>query len=553
MSLSQASDAPAKKPLQKSSVLPKQGAPTKAPLKQTNGPAKATAAQGGMSVAAGNLENFDAKNPGNGRPTRSNRSTRLFNMEKTSEVIGHDLEKINRKRAGTFLEESQDAMPGIPKNPMAPPATKRRKATKKGASKSMVSADPPLLKTAPKPIRSGLPSGIHPRLQGLNPSHSNGTQSWKEIDERSPSEDEQNALAVIQKRQSKVPDEAVVAGDLDILEEHHKKNRPNRAPQPARLEVAAEHQRRVQDIAQDFLTQGEHEESSDEEEEDPSSSEEGRAHAPRNSRFDGEVKLTTLGYYHGTFKDAIEQAKKEFRGYVMLHNGFPERSKHLHEAGHILTRVIENDVALGTEDIQTRNTNVVVFKEASTYRGKMKILARHLVPRFYKEELNPDFSGGNQLEQQDIVATNVAELLGEESPYLLNGKDEQGKSNNIAHPCIRELCIQHFYGNGQDSIAKTFEDQFKDAIPEHAIAVVMACVYNALEEYELGYFWKRPFKGARYKEIYETSLDLIEEVKASPYHKTKWDNNRHRWARDGMKLLNPATERRRTKMKVHLD
>ncbi|KAJ3494657.1 hypothetical protein NLJ89_g10761 [Agrocybe chaxingu] len=221
----------------------------------------------------------------------------------------------------------------------------------------------------------------------------------------------------------------------------------------------------------------------------------------------------------------------------MLHNGFPERSKHLHEAGHILTKVIEKCLEEGyifdRNDVQTRNTNIVVFKEASTYRGKMKT--------------------GNQLEQQEIIATNVAELLGEESPYLLNGKDEQGKSNNIAHPCIRELCIQHFYGNGQDLMAKMFEDHFKDAIPEHAIAIVMACIYNALEEYELGYFSKRPFKGARYKEIYETSLDLIEEVKASPYHKAKWDKNRRQWARDGMKLLNPATERRRAKMKVHVD
>ncbi|KAJ3506428.1 hypothetical protein NLJ89_g6868 [Agrocybe chaxingu] len=457
MPLPQACNAPPQKPSQKSSALPKKGGPTNAPLNQTNRPTTATMVQRGAPTAAGNQENLNAENPGNGRPTRSNRSTRLLQMTKTSEVIGHDLDKINRKRAGKFSEDSeaQDNMLGIPENPMAPPAAKRHRATKKvhslacniltllsdltplqlqGASSSVIPADPPLQKTAPKPVQSRPPSGIYPRPQDPSDRPNNvqsrqvqpmlsqwdhcldrmdqddvrdGTSSTSilplastviistlsqtqhdedsayepdgeeeggdggsgdmgyeegsqqvddfyqasdddcqiprrannasgravaqpalqddrnpfreqyypggiydtseqvediamdQIDERSPSEDEQNALAMIRQRRSEAPDDAAVAGDLDVLEEHRKKNRPNRAPQPARLEAAAEYQQRVQDVAQDFMAQDEREESSDEEEEDPSCSEESpHTRAARNSRFNGEIKPTTLGYYH---------------------------------------------------------------------------------------------------------------------------------------------------------------------------------------------------------------------------------------------------------------
>lgn len=53
-------------------------------------------------------------------------------------------------------------------------------------------------------------------------------------------------------------------------------------------------------------------------------------------------KPDVLSYYEGIVKGALEAAKKRFQGYVMMHNGFPSRDLHLHEAGYALTAIIED-------------------------------------------------------------------------------------------------------------------------------------------------------------------------------------------------------------------
>ena len=96
-----------------------------------------------------------------------------------------------------------------------------------------------------------------------------------------------------------------------------------------------------------------------------------------------------------------------------------------------------------------------------------------------------------------------------------------------------------------------FPDDFKDTIPETALALVMTCVcgvflfliclmvlslkiHNCLDEYMIdGTQHLVKFEGSEYSTIYDSILDLIEDIKTDPYHGNKWQENRRRWARKG--------------------
>lgn len=59
-------------------------------------------------------------------------------------------------------------------------------------------------------------------------------------------------------------------------------------------------------------------------------------------------------------------------------------------------------------------------------------------------------------------------------------------------------------------------------------------IYNCLDEYAHdGTFMKLAFEGTTYSSIYDTMLDLINDVKGSSYHCRKWNENRRRWATKG--------------------
>ena len=152
-----------------------------------------------------------------------------------------------------------------------------------------------------------------------------------EIDEQSPDEDERQALAVIRQRsrtQSPQP------SATDVLVEHQRRNRVVGLPTEERLRAAAQQQLYGgNNLDVDGHTPEPEDGSEDEE---PAS---GRAQ--RHSKSNGSAIPTTLRFYRDNWKVAMEEAKRRFRGYVLLQNAFPTRDEHLHEAAHILTEVIE--------------------------------------------------------------------------------------------------------------------------------------------------------------------------------------------------------------------
>lgn len=138
-----------------------------------------------------------------------------------------------------------------------------------------------------------------------------------------------------------------------------------------------------------------------------------------------------------------------------------------------------------------------VFKEGTnTERSKLKKLCQSLVKYHYRSDLFPFFEGGGQEKYYSEVSGNVERLLAEDSPFLCSGVDEEvkcfvycfffqelvyiffkGRTNNLCHPCLRDTCLDFYYGD-TNPLARHFPDLFTDSIPDNCVVMAITVVYS---------------------------------------------------------------------------
>ncbi|KAF8871277.1 hypothetical protein CPB84DRAFT_1855089 [Gymnopilus junonius] len=373
----------------------------------------------------------------------------------------------------------------------------------------------------------------------------------QEIDETSPSEDERAAEAVIRHsgHASQAADKdnnyTSVNPGQDVLQEHRQCNRAVHPPQEQHLFAMAEHQLGWPSV---HMPVDNHNNTAEGEGEDQNAESQTREEQARKNR-PRKKKVTRI-----LVSDPSPVPWRRGDPRILTTIMGLGRPPSLREAGYVLTCVILEHKAKGTmfsdEFEQTRDMNVVVFQEASTYCGRLKTACVELVKRHYKHYFFPDCNIDNQEQLQAVITDNVEHLLDDSNEYHQNGKDREGCTNNLAHPCIRDLCIEFYYGLGKDSLARQHPEAFSTTIPEYAVAIAITCI----EEYRPGYRVKRDFNGKGYQDVLDGVLEVIKEVKNDEYHNAKWEENLRRWAHDGMKLLNPIkTVRLQKTTRVVLD
>ncbi|KAG6904058.1 hypothetical protein DXG01_012864 [Tephrocybe rancida] len=181
---------------------------------------------------------------------------------------------------------------------------------------------------------------------------------------------------------------------------------------------------------------------------------------------------------------------------------------------------------------------IVVFQEGSTFRGKLKTLSKAIVVEEYKNHFDvPAFNVGNQEEFHYLVACQVKAVL-KDGVFLCHGIDDQGRCNNIAHPAIGRIIIE-FYYISDTGLARKFPAEFKKTIPLKALALVLTCIHNCLEEYEEGYRVKKSFSRQMYSRTYDAMIALIDSVLGDPYHADKLRRNLKNWAQIGSLAMAP--------------
>lgn len=341
-----------------------------------------------------------------------------------------------------------------------------------------------------------------------------------DIDEASPSEDEAAAQAALRGFQ----DDTIFDNDVDatdVVEDHRMRNRANNPPNILEEEE-------LDDVDGDV-----------EAENDETSTQRASRHSktPKNA----EPKTTTMRYYPPCWKAMLEIAKNNMRRHVVLVNAFPRRDRDLKEATLILNNTITEYLRIEGNTLDPgyspdRDMSILVFNEHSSFRQKLKKCVQRVLLAKYGDLLSPpDFEGGNQ-EEVYRFARNAVHTSLKDGLFLRGGIDENGKCKNLAHPAIPKV-IHDFFYTERDCLAVLFPEDFEQTVPDHAVALVLTCIQNCLEEYvDLGYRKAVSFDGETYRVVMNHHLHLIDMLKGHAYHGTRYETRCGLWARRGMRL-----------------
>ncbi|KAF8190131.1 hypothetical protein BJ912DRAFT_1058828 [Pholiota molesta] len=362
------------------------------------------------------------------------------------------------------------------------------------------------------------------------------------FDQNSPSEDEANFQAALHPDTFANPQPT--AGDSnesgddgdgkndvrDVLQEHRNHNRANRAPNPQRMYAFAEQQSanraaiQVRNGWHDRNMGNGHLDNVDADYDADGAVEEGVL------RHEGEpgFKPHALCSYPPDWRAILASAKRRWQRSIVLEQSdpFPERDLSAEKIRELIWQIVAERRAEGEE----------VFNEGATFRCRLKKMAVNVVEMHYHTILKPDTADiPGQLERQRITQDSINSVL-EGLVFHRGVLDVNGKIDNIAHPSIPALIHKFFYG-GNESLAATFPDDFSEKVPENAIALVMACIKNVLEEWSRGITQRSsiPFTTQGYRPSFYGMMMAISDVKPSAYHHQKFEINRARWAQQGMR------------------
>ncbi|KAI0264303.1 hypothetical protein BGY98DRAFT_1041821 [Russula aff. rugulosa BPL654] len=167
-----------------------------------------------------------------------------------------------------------------------------------------------------------------------------------------------------------------------------------------------------------------------------------------------------------------------------------------------------------------------IFADRSTFRGIIKNEAANIVLRLYDfyPKLNETFN--NQEELESHISTAVQKLI-HKGDYLKGGCDELGRTNNLAHPAIKDLSI-FVYKN----IAHELSVEFENMIPCKIVALAAAAIKCCLDAWQYGSQKRNLFTAEEYGPTYNGILALFETLKQDPYHSNKFTNAQRAWARE---------------------
>ncbi|KAF8431752.1 hypothetical protein L210DRAFT_3507708 [Boletus edulis BED1] len=323
---------------------------------------------------------------------------------------------------------------------------------------------------------------------------------------------------------------------VDVLDRHHQVNGHPSAPDPQALTSVPPQPDGMQESA--------------------------RTRAPRNSKKAKEAGPLpkNLGFYPSGWQDCLEDAKRECRvSHLLSNNPFPSKSRDLktsitealtttisewnesavfepgywpdHKTG--MACVIRQTLVLGNDaDFEM----LQLLGDMSTWRSELKTVAFAVCPVAYNlippQEIPPR-------EKVQWVQNSAAQLLAD-SFFLRGGFDQQGKTNNFAHPALMEVAIRFFY-TGSYRIADKRPDQFRKAIPLACIALAGAainCVLDGFAKNGAVTLKTIPqFSGKEYRSTFLTMSKMLNEILRHPYHGRKLRKQVGKWGEEGWAVL----------------
>lgn len=355
----------------------------------------------------------------------------------------------------------------------------------------------------------------------------------------SPDEDERRALAVVHGysqgngRGRRVPGAAMItlgtSGDssYNILENHHRRNGAPRPPDPEVLKAIQSGSQPAQRSRSASVSIS-------------------GSHVRRLSqRSENQIRghSTQLQFYPPVWRDILEIAKAKFRLYLTSVKPFPNRGEGVDEAAECLLEAVAEHrdavkkVEPGYWEEYKDDMSVLVFEDASSFRGDLKTLARQIVETEYDIFFPTDVGHNSQGALQ--YTTERIRLYLHRGRFLRDENvDAEGHTKNIQHKAIAALVRAFYYQ--KKKMGQLFPDEFGETIPNHAVSLACCAIMCCLQEWESGQRVSIQFTGEAFNHHNDKILETITEVEAHAYHGRSYRDAKKMWATSGTVYSGPG-------------
>ncbi|KAF8869346.1 hypothetical protein BD779DRAFT_1480067 [Infundibulicybe gibba] len=268
------------------------------------------------------------------------------------------------------------------------------------------------------------------------------------IDEVSSSEDERNAMKVVQdywlQGESPLNDATPIQGsdehsgsedEVDVLTEYRNRNRPTRAPNPEYLNF---HRRNSALDNSNAFNQ----------------------HAGTSAQLDN------------ANSDQQSEPRPRWRARAPRHS----RTPYNQPSALLMEAISDHEKNQGTVEegyLREHKKDMILLDRGSSFRHQMKDIAQELIKNYYNLFPSADDLPQGQGEYQAMIGNRVSQLL--QRGNYLHTQDKSGHTDNFGHPALRELCVRFFYGK-TESMGRMFPKDFSEKMPLVAIALAGTCV-----------------------------------------------------------------------------
>ncbi|KAI6041977.1 hypothetical protein EDC04DRAFT_2601282 [Pisolithus marmoratus] len=192
---------------------------------------------------------------------------------------------------------------------------------------------------------------------------------------------------------------------------------------------------------------------------------------------DGSSDLSQLQFYPPSVCDIIEHAKQISHCDIAAVNSFPLHVDFNSKASEYMVKAIAEHCSKGLLIPDgwwlhyATGIMKLLWEDLGNWRSSLKKKAHFFVCECY------EWDAQNHC---DVNAGIVRQLL-ECGNFLKDGFDEEGHTNNLAHPALSALIIEFFY-TGTNTVANLFLEAFQSEVPHAAVALAMTAIKVALDE-----------------------------------------------------------------------
>ncbi|EIW84143.1 hypothetical protein CONPUDRAFT_151187 [Coniophora puteana RWD-64-598 SS2] len=242
--------------------------------------------------------------------------------------------------------------------------------------------------------------------------------------------------------------------------------------------------------------------------------------APAPSRRTGDRVRPKLGNYSGPQRRVIVTTQEFVCALAFTTNAFPDNFQLESLPVHALARV---NNALSQSLAMTPEIHWLISQNVGHLRGEIKTKARHIVALVFKFESSPGPEGRERNRE-------LASQLKEETSWIY--RDWVSRRFIYSSPAIQMLINEVFFqGRNDDSIQRA---DFYKPFPKVALALIMAAIDCAIDEWHTGKRTTVHFTEPAYCPIYETFLNDLNRFEQEGMQYNIMEKLQCRIYRDGL-------------------